>query len=529
MLIISSLNKIAVIYQETGEYVKATEMQLQVLQLAEQLENDAYVGITLNALSRLLQRVQKYEEAMNYSRRALQIAAKNEDTLAMAAAYQSMEGIYESRQQIDSAYRVQAIAIHMMEQMDATIDLAKAYNDMGILLRQMRRDTEAIAHYMRAFKLADETGNASDAAFYAANAGNALMETGRINEGYQMLLRARANENNKPEVMRTIYAGLTIYYIRKGLQDSALAYSNLYRDYTDTLYSTASAQQINELYTKYETAQKEQQIELLAKQNTINQLTISRKNIIIAVVLVSFLAVVVMGIMFYNRRRAQQQATLQEEIARQQRLTSVAVLAAEEMERKRIASDLHDGIGQMFSAVKMNLSAIADRAGITEEQDRHLLDNTLALVDESCKEVRIISHQMMPNVLLRSGLSVAIRDFINKIDESQLKITLDAVGLNVPLDANTETVLYRIIQEAVNNVIKHAQATRLDIQLTKDADSLTVTIEDNGIGFDRNIVGNGIGLKNIEARAAFLNGKVEYDTAPGKGTLVAIYIPYHKA
>jgi signal transduction histidine kinase len=183
----------------------------------------------------------------------------------------------------------------------------------------------------------------------------------------------------------------------------------------------------------------------------------------------------------------------------------------------------------MFSAVKMNLSGIADRITI-EADDKKLLDKTLALVDESCKEVRVISHQMTPNVLLKAGLSAAIRDFVDKIDASKLKITLETFGLQKPLESNVETVLYRIIQESVNNVIKHANATTLDIQLHKDEEGITATIEDNGKGFDMTKIepNNSVGLNSIKARVAFLEGRVDYDTAPGKGTLVAIFIPNKK-
>jgi signal transduction histidine kinase len=132
---------------------------------------------------------------------------------------------------------------------------------------------------------------------------------------------------------------------------------------------------------------------------------------------------------------------------------------------------------------------------------------------------------MMPNVLLKLGLAAAVRDFVNKIDDERLKISLETFGLNTSLGAETEHIIYRIIQECVNNVIKHAGATALYIQLHKDDESVTVTVEDNGCGFDVAAAGDGVGLRSVRARVAYLNGKVDYDTAPGRGTLVAVYIP----
>nr|HPH24614.1 ATP-binding protein [Chitinophagaceae bacterium] len=143
------------------------------------------------------------------------------------------------------------------------------------------------------------------------------------------------------------------------------------------------------------------------------------------------------------------------------------------------------------------------------------------------KEVRSVSHNMMPNALVKAGLASAVKEFVNQIDARVVKTDFYTEGLDNKLEKNVETVLYRIIQECVNNVIKHAKATHLDISLIKDNDGVAVTIEDNGIGFDSSNKNNfnGIGLKNIQTRVEFLKGTVEWNSAVGKGTLVAIHIP----
>ncbi|RYD93022.1 MAG: sensor histidine kinase, partial [Sphingobacteriales bacterium] len=211
----------------------------------------------------------------------------------------------------------------------------------------------------------------------------------------------------------------------------------------------------------------------------------------------------------------------------QQHIITKAVLDAEENERKRIASDLHDGVGQLFSAVKLNMNGLFDRITLDREEDRFLAENTLALVDESCKEVRIISHRMMPNMLLRSGIASDLKSFIEKIDGDSLKVTLEATGFKDRLESNVETMLYRIIQETVSNVIKHAGATRLDIILTRDKDGINATVADNGKGFDTTQIGSftGIGLKNIITRIEYLKGVVDYESVLGKGTTVNIWVP----
>jgi signal transduction histidine kinase len=149
------------------------------------------------------------------------------------------------------------------------------------------------------------------------------------------------------------------------------------------------------------------------------------------------------------------------------------------------------------------------------------------LVDESCKEVRQVSHNMMPNALLRKGLVNAVKEFIGQINTGKLSINLQTEELQKALPSHVETILYRVIQESVNNVVKHAEATQLDISINQDEEGIDVMIEDNGKGFDTTITRetDGIGLQNIQSRISYLKGTVSWDSSPNNGTLVAIHIP----
>ncbi|RZM15149.1 MAG: sensor histidine kinase, partial [Pedobacter sp.] len=257
--------------------------------------------------------------------------------------------------------------------------------------------------------------------------------------------------------------------------------------------------------------------------NKLQKLQLKERNIIIAVVLSLLILAVLFGLLLYNRYKLKQQQ--KQNLAQQQ--AASAVMSAETNERNRIANELHDGLGQLFSAVKLNLSGISEQLSFKDSHSQEVFYKTMDMVDESCKEVRLISHQMAPNVLLRSGLAAAVRDFISKIDGRRLKINLDTFGLQERLEQNVEAVLYRVIQESVNNVIKHSGASSLDIQLSKDEDGINAMIEDNGKGFDILDISqsNGIGLKNIKSRVDFLRGNVDFSSRPGQGTLIAIHIP----
>ena len=240
---------------------------------------------------------------------------------------------------------------------------------------------------------------------------------------------------------------------------------------------------------------------------------------------------VLYGISFYKKRSLQQAALMQTALAKQQEAATIAILNAEEKERKRIASDLHDGVGQLMTAAWLNLQAVHDKMPAEETEYGNLLSKTMLLVNESMKEVRSVSHNMMPNALLKKGLINAIKEFIQQLDAAVISINLQADGLQYPLPSHTETILYRVIQESVNNVIKHAGASRLDITLLNDATGIDVMIEDNGRGFDVPAAlqkDNGLGLQNIVSRIQYLHGTVDWDSSPGNGTVIAIHIPISK-
>ena len=231
-----------------------------------------------------------------------------------------------------------------------------------------------------------------------------------------------------------------------------------------------------------------------------------------------------------NRRRLRREVEFVQERQQLQQQRATAVLEAEEAERRRIGADLHDGVGQLLTAAKLNLHALGERLSAQTQGHQVLLQNALDGVDESFREVRSISHNLMPNALIKRGLAQAVRDFLNKLPAAgSLKINLEVVGLDRGgrLEPTLENVLFRVIQELVQNILKHAQATELTLQIIRHPAELTVLVEDNGVGFDPAALGAeaGIGLKNIESRMAYLGGRADFDAAPGRGTTVTLEVP----
>jgi len=206
-----------------------------------------------------------------------------------------------------------------------------------------------------------------------------------------------------------------------------------------------------------------------------------------------------------------------------------SLMEGQELERKRLARDIHDGIGPILSTVKMNLANIEDDivnpAPILKEKFRR----SYQMIDEAAGDLRSISHNLMPKVLSDFGLSEALETLCEKIDATRsINVEFINTGLYDRLDEVTELGLYRICQELINNTLKYAHAKKVTLQLIKRNEAIRLMYEDDGIGFDPEKVTNGIGLMNIENRARALAGQSVIDSRPDKGMTATIEIPINK-
>ena len=203
------------------------------------------------------------------------------------------------------------------------------------------------------------------------------------------------------------------------------------------------------------------------------------------------------------------------------------VIEAQEHERERFAMEIHDGLGQMLLASKMNLQAIGDSVNDIDENTAEVFNKTIDLLGDAVFEARSISHGLMSRVLNRFGLAYAINDIISNINATrEMDITFKHNITNKRFDEELEMGLYRTLQELINNITKHAKATKASLIIMEKDKKLKVEIKDNGIGIKKGIINNksksGIGLKNMNSRIQYLGGTFIVDNKIKKGTKINI-------
>lgn len=327
------------------------------------------------------------------------------------------------------------------------------------------------------------------------------------------------------------------------LSDIALAEGNipLFRDYrqrfaqmSDTLANNVLVHATQDLETKYETEKKEQQIVQLEREKELQQLRLEQKNGLIGglaglSVLLFVIGVLTVRNLRHRRRLAEQEVNIQQQqilqLKQEQQLSVAdAVLRSQEDERSRLARDLHDGLGGMLSGVKQSLNGMKGNQILTATA-ASALGQVIADLDRSIGELRHIARNMMPEALVRFGLHDALHDYCDHLRvTSGLTVHFQAFGPEERLPQQTEVVLFRIAQELLNNIVKHADARSVLVQLMQNDNRVGLTVEDDGKGFDPEKVKSapGVGWLNIRSRVEYLNGTLDLRTREGGGTSVSV-------
>jgi two-component system, NarL family, sensor kinase len=312
------------------------------------------------------------------------------------------------------------------------------------------------------------------------------------------------------------YVYLNYYYRHLSTLDSltgnfANAYSNLRKAmiFKDSTIALQNAKAVNEIREKYEAEQKEK---LIAEKELEIQEQRGRIVLILSIALIAVLAMAIIMLVIRNRHKVRLALEKQE----QNKLRLQTIINTQEEVQQDIARDIHDGLVQMMGAAKLSLQAI--RPG---DEVKSLLEKTSrasAIIDDACMEARNISHQLLPYSLMREGFSSALRELV---ESSFPTYAFDSED-NIELDQVVAVNLFRISQEIINNISKHAEATFVKVVVKTSSSHISLTFEDNGKGFDPMKVKKGAGLINIMTRAEVIGAEVNISSQPGKGSVINI-------
>ncbi len=484
-------NSLANLYNSTEDFDTAIEYYDKAYDAAVKLGSLPNGAIILNNKGDLLIKINKLEEGLE----VLKLSKEQKLDAGLPARYIARSDLNigmatYAMGNYDDALKSYESALTVFEEGNNELGILQVLGERGILYNSYGRHEAAIMDCERSKQLALKIDDSE----YLMKTCNCLYEANNALGNYETSLKNH----------------------------------EMYSRVKDSIFNEKNIRKITQVGMQYEFDKKE------AEQ----QLIIEKKNRQKNQILVGLFALIVFAFMifiFFKKRlkytrtiAAKNKAIQQQKITQLQqenKLTAMSsMIEGQEAERLRIAKDLHDSLGGLLSTVKAHFGSIQKEK--TDLCDIPLTDKTSKLIDEACIEVRRISHNMMPHALSISGLEGAIQDMTENLNEQSYDATFEANS--VPkLESTREIMIYRLIQEIVSNIRKHANAKSILIQLLGLNNEVHLLIEDDGKGFnyEEAVQKNGLGLKSINSRVEFLNGRINWDSEVSKGTTININIP----
>jgi len=416
--------------------------------------------------------------------------------------------------------------------------------ELGLISRRIAYH-ELMKEYKEALVYANLCLQKSDITVSSKDYAECLLLKGRVHYNLKKYEEAIADILLSHSLLQAIpyskkrllaYDLLAKTYSKLEQTDEAYLYAQRYASLQDSILNEKRLLAINNLTYKYESKEKAAEIKLLEKDKAFVQQSIQQQKralIVLGVALGGLILGIYYIIRFYSDKiKSAKIIEEQNKKINQQKITELqdriqinsmqSMITGQEVERERIAKDLHDSLGGLLSTIKLQVSSIKSKEG---GQPIAEVDHATRLLDVAVSEIRTISQDLQPGALKRLGLVSAINDLVNRYQSSNgPEISFQHYDLPREMEQGFAMGIYRIVQEILNNAIKHAQATEIFVQLNMEEEIIVIHIEDDGIGFDPDKKYESMGLANIRSRVNYLKGSIDIDSRIGEGTSYIIHL-----
>lgn len=533
---VTCYNAFAILNNYKSDYASSIDFLLKAINQIEasnSIELKNMLPQTYNSISYNFCSEKQYDKAIEYGKKGLALKRIPKDERFRTLLHLTVFFSYLEQQQVDisKAYLDSAIVINYT--IDNPAITAIVYNNEGLYYQRINDFEKAAQAYLKSYQINKEEGYRLLQGEAADNLSNLYWKLKKYNEAERYATEGNriGKELKSYQVVASTYDILKKLSSQKGDFKNALQYAEQNKIYADSALNEQTRKITLSLESKYQSEKKEQSITALSAANAQNELEVVKRNRLLAVGGITMsAALIILGLFYRNLRQrnvlAEKEKNFQQEqikfLEQQQQVVSLqSMVNGQEAERTRIAKDLHDGLGGLFSTVKMYFSTLQHEAPQLKESE--LFRKSYSLVDTASEEVRRIAHNMMPEVLMKLGLMNALKDLCDHVTAGKLlQVSLEMHGMNKRLNATTEIMLFRIVQELLNNIIKHAHATQAIIQFVRENERLSVIVEDNGRGFgvDETDTTNHAGIATVQSRVNYLNGKMNIDSQENVGTTV---------
>jgi|GEM_PF-787316 len=491
---------------------EATEVFYKGLAMAQTLGNKSAEAALNTSVGIMHVGRQEYDKALIYYQKALELAKAINDSTRIQRTYTNKGIVYQRQHKYAEAIQSHQQALKIAKELGNETDEAFAYNDLGATYIEINNGLpKAIAYLKKSISIRERLKEDSEIAYSYGYLGMAYGKMGNKQEAVGSLKKALTiaisigNDKQHYEALEE----LANQYSHFKQNDSAYHYLRAYTVFRDSLRKTEKQEAIAELTVKHETEKKEQEIALLTQKNKIQQLGISQRNLYLFIAILLVLCTLGTLWLLYRTKKAKEQQLKQEAIL-QAELLKLEAKNTLQNDRLRISKDLHDNIGANLTFIQTSMAETDPTP--TEMQDvKDLINNTIA---ELRRTVWLINK---PSVRLDEWL-VKLREYYRKV--RKVEIETKVADESLILTSKQATLIFRIIQEAVNNSLKHALPNSITILVFANQKEMEVKINDDGKGFETLATVQGFGLENMRQNAQELGGSFHIESSVGKGTKI---------
>lgn len=529
-------NSLSILYKSQGQYDSAAFYAVKSLRMVETIEDRVGIVKAHGNLGKIFINLKDYDRAKAYFLKGYEEVRKIDHKRFEALILANLGIVNFFTEQQDSALFYYFLALEIETTTGNLTGEAFLYGNIGAVYDQLKKYDRAMDYFRKAYSIHVKLDDRSGIVGGKSNIALMYERKGDYHKAlliYDTVLQL-AREFNFPNDIAQTYRNIYATYELMGDYKKAFEYKSLYHEIQDSLTGLEKDTRINSLLIEY--GKEQDQAEILSLKNiTLEQeLEIKKKTNQRNIYSLLGLSIAIAILMVYLVKRQQMIKDRQIRLKEIERLNEEkkamaarALVEGQEEERKRVATELHDGIGVLLSSAKLQFTNIEE----TLPEKREQFEKATSLLEKAAGDIRRISHNLMPGNLVRFGLTDALEDLFESINDSgTLQAEIEVKGVEERLPENHEIMLYRIVQELLNNTLKHASANKIALLVTKDEQMFRMHYTDNGVGFAvAELADSGsLGLKSIRSRIDFLEGDLQIESAPGQGASFRIEIPVKK-
>ncbi|KQR92402.1 hypothetical protein ASG01_10760 [Chryseobacterium sp. Leaf180] len=518
-------NNIGLLEWKIGNYKNALSIFFFALKYAEKSGSNKIQGNISSNIGLVWQDLKRYKEALVWQKKALAFRKKEKNDNGIASTYNNLANAFSFLNEHDSTLYFQEKAIDLQVKTGDDYGLAISYMNRGEEYSKNKNDKQAFDLYEKSRIIREKIGDELGLSFTYESLSNCYSKLGNLQNAVFFGEKAYAisKKINSNERISESSRNLAEIYEKAGDQQKALKLYKIANEFQDKIFNSEMVDKVAFLNVKYETEKKEKDLNL-AKLNISKATLASKQKNLSLIILSSLVAIGLLAFRIFSvkTKLRQKQLLLENDLLQQQSISKT------QQQRLEISRDLHDSLGAHLTLMSATLDGLKN-AENTDVRVKEKINSLSDFVDGSIFELKNTLWVLHSETVFLQDLRLKILNLINSISEVKpdLKIKIDFdVNENILLDSKMAAQIFRVVQEILNNALKHSGANLIELNFTQNAGDLLINISDNGVGFDTEIQRNkSFGLTNIETRIHDISGTVHLESGVGSGTVYKLQIP----